>query len=67
MTTTYFVVPRAGYFGLQDTVVSSHHSLKAAQKAARSHEGYEVREGNLVKGDLWFASDSHSNIYPAVS
>jgi hypothetical protein len=49
--TSYFVVPSPGHYGDRATVVSSHRTAGAAQRAAGA--GYEVRVGAKRRGDTW--------------
>ena len=54
MKTSYFIVPRAGYFGDNTTVLSSHRSEAAAVRKLRDMgAGWEIREGALRHGDDW--------------
>jgi len=59
METKFFVVPAAGHFSDVTTVLSSHVTLAAARKAAKSPGTFrcEVRIGGKKKGDKWY-SDS---------
>ena len=64
--TNYFITFAPGHYGDVATVLSSHATLAAAQRAARSWRGgVVVRKGALAKGDRW--TRSSESIYPAVS
>lgn len=54
METSFFVVPAPGHYGDRATVLSSHRTLAAANRAAGP--GYVVRCGSLKKGDEWLRS-----------
>lgn len=52
----FFTVTKPGYWTDKTTVVSSHNTLAAAQKAARAGFKLEVRKGALKKGDAWYTT-----------
>lgn len=59
--TSFFVVSSTP--GFQEEVISSHHTLTEA--VAACEDGEEVREGDLVEGDIF--PRSANNVYPVVA
>lgn len=63
--TTYFVAPAPGCYGDRTTVLSSHHTLEAARRAAGrgvtvpggGRFWNAVRKGHLRKGDTLYRVD----------
>lgn len=56
--TSFFLVPRPGTYGDRTTVVSSHATLAAAQRAIRGHTDHLcVRAGPFRKGERWHRVD----------
>ena len=53
--TVFFVVPAPGHYGDRCKVVSAHHTLDAAKRAAAL--GFVVRAGSLRKGTEFTRAD----------
>lgn len=63
----YFVTPAPGYYGDRSTVLSSHATLAAAQRAARRcGPSAVVRIGDKRKGDEWLrCAEAHYPVMPS--
>jgi hypothetical protein len=64
--TRFFVVAAPGHYGNKTVVMSSHKTIDAARKAAKStpHVWYVVRRGHLRSG--WIMLRAAESVYPIV-